>query len=162
MVNRANRKLVLVFSYLAFVICFTVTIRKIQLDEIERRRPKPRPPKPEKLVLLWNYGPSNRPLWKPGVMKYLDNQNQLPHTCRVTSNRHALSEADMVVFHGIETQHSKQELAKIREKASSNTTFVLYMRNPPTYTGPLPESYNGFFDTTATYRYLSSCCTELA
>ena len=149
-VNRANRKLILVFSYLAFVIFFTITIRHFQRAEFERRRPKPRP---EKLVLSWNdHSPSNRPLWKPGVMKYLDNRHVLPHTCRVTTNRQAILEADTVIFHGISAQYSKQELKSIREQAGINTTFVLFMRDPPTYTGPLSNDYNGFFDITATYR----------
>ena len=148
-VNRANRKLILVFSYLAVVICFTITIRHFQRAEFEKRRPKPRP---EKLVLSWNDNPSNRPLWKPGVMKYLDNSHVLPHTCRVTTNRQAIVEADTVIFHGISAQYSNQELKSIREQAGINTTFVLYIRDPPTYTGPLSKHYNGFFDITATYR----------
>ena len=85
-------------------------------------------------------------------MKYLDNSHVLPHTCRVTTNRQAISEADTVIFHGISAQYSKRELKSIREQAGMNTTFALYMRDPPTYTGPLSTHYNGFFDITATYR----------
>ena len=60
----------------------------------------------------------------------------------------------MVVFHGIPDHRGgpgPSELMSHEEKG--NATFVLYQRDPPTYTGEIPASYDGYFDLTATYRY---------
>ena len=133
-------------------IVYVTTCTWLRFDAISKPNLKKTPPYRQQLVLLWNYG--KVPIWRPGVMKYMDDHERLNIYCNVTYNKNLMAQADVVVFHGTREgmrKMTKAEMKRLRLSAA-NATFVFYIREPPTMTRPFGKEFDNFFDVTATYR----------